>query len=157
MNLETAAKIVSEMAFSATDYVKDGNAILAEAMRLYLAETGAMEPETETELKVILERSFSDRKALSVSGIDMPDHLMDGNLFRISIDGTEVKGRVRLSPKEIAVEITSPFHGCQAGASLLMLAPVIWTERPETGSEANESGREKAVSLLVDIYYSLLE
>ena len=145
------------MSFSATDYAKDSNSILADTLRKYAMETKDESPDIKTELKELLERSFEERKELSVSGINLPDHLFDGDLFLISIDGTEVTGRVNLSPKEIMVEILSPFHGHQAGCSLPLLAPIIWTEYPEPKSEANGRGREKAVSLLSDIYYSLLE
>lgn len=157
MNHEIAAKIVSEMTFSAAAYARDRSAFLAEALQRYREITGDDAPEAAAEMKAVLEQSFADRKALSVSGIDLPDHLRDGGRFRICVDGTEVTGRVRLSPKEMAVEITAPYQGRQAGATLQLLAPVIWTERPEAGSEANEAGREKAVRLLTDIYYTFWE
>jgi len=156
MNTETAAKIISRMTFSAADYVKGKGPILAEAAKLYKLKTRDDSPEIEEQLVLLLSRSFAERKALSVTNSALPEHLKDGSLFRICVDETVVEGQVRLSPKKISVEIVSPYQGHQAGAELQMLAPVIWTERPEMESEANEQGREKAISLLTDIYYSLL-
>lgn len=156
MNTEIAAKIISRMTFSAADYVRRKETIFAEAAKLYKIKTGDDSPEVEEQLDLLLSQSFAERKALSVSNSDLPEHLKDGSLFKICVNETEVEGRIQLSPKELLVEIVSPYQGHKAGAELQMLAPVIWTERPEMESEANEEGREKAISLLTDIYYSLL-
>lgn len=156
MNTEIAAKIISRMTFSAADYVKNSESILSEAFHRYASQSGDYSHEAKSEVAVLLMRSFDDRKRLSVSNADLPDHFLDGSSFRICVNDTEVKGVLRLTPKEMSVEIVSPFTGRAAGAELQLLAPVIWTERPENGSEANEEGRLKAVSLLTDIYYSML-
>lgn len=156
MNIEIAARIISRMTFSAADYVKDKESILSEAYHRYVSRTGDDSHEAKSEVASLLKRSFADRKELSVSNADLPDHFRDGSAFRICVDDTEVKGILRLTPKDISVEIVSPFTGRTAGAELQLVAPVIWTERPENGSEANEEGRLKAVSLLTDIYYSML-
>ena len=116
MNHEIAAKIVSEMTFSAAAYARDRSAFLTEALQRYREITGDDAPEAAAEMKAVLEQSFADRKALSVSGIDLPDHLRDGGRFRICVDGTEVTGRVRLSPKEMAEII-----GCTPSAASTLL------------------------------------
>lgn len=156
MNTEIAAKIISRMTFSAADYVKCKELILAEASQLYAKETGDNSPEAKSQLALLLSRSFGERKEFSVSNADLPNHFKDGSRFKICVNDTEVEGSLHLTPKEMVVEIVSPFQGRKAGAELKMLAPVIWTERPELGSEANEDARSKAVSLLTDIYYSML-
>ena len=144
------------MTFSAADYVTDNEPILSEAYKRYVSQTGDDSPEAKSMVTLLLDRSFADRKELSVSNADLPEHFRDGSTFRICVNDTEVKGILHLTPKEISVEIVTPFKGCTAGAELQLLAPVIWTERPENGSEANEDGRSKAISLLTDIYYSML-
>lgn len=156
MNNEIAARIISRMTFSAADYARSRDRIKEEALKLYSRQTGDSSADIETELEILLDRSFLERKEISICAAELPDHLKDGSIFRIFLDDTEVEGKVKLSPKELSVEISSPFHGKKAGSDLEMLAPVIWTERPEPGSEANEEGRHRAVLLLADIYYSLL-
>ncbi len=156
MDYETAARIVSRMTFSAAEYAIDSKQILARAIALYSAQTGDHSPEATAELALLLDRSFDERKRLSICNEDLPDHLRDGSRFQICVDDTVIIGRVSLSPKDISVEILFPFQGRTAGSELMLLAPVIWTELPEPGSEANEEGREKAVKLLADIYYSML-
>lgn len=156
MNTEIAARIISRMRFSAADYVKDNESILSEAYHRYVLQTGDDSLEAKSEMASLLKRSFAERKELSISNADLPDHFRDGSAFRICVNDTEVKGILHLSPKHISVEIVTPFKERTAGAELQLLAPVIWTERPENGSEANEAGRLKAVSLLTDIYYSML-
>lgn len=157
MNTEIAVKIISRMQFSAADYVRNREQIINEAAKLYSRQTGEESAETKAELSVLLERSFAERKVLSIDAAELPDHLRDRSVFRIFLDDTVVTGSIRLSPKTITVEITSPFQGRMAGAELDMLAPIIWTEQPEVGSEANEEGRQKSILLLADIYYSLLQ
>ena len=157
MNNEIAARIISRMPFSAADYARNRDQIIKEAMSMYTQQTGEVSSEVQAGLTALMDSSFIERKELSICAAELPDHLKDGSSFRIFLDNTEVAGRVRLSPKEIIVEIRSPFHDRMAGSELEMLAPVIWTERPEPGSEANEDGRHKAILLLADIYYSLLQ
>lgn len=156
MNNEIAARIISRMTFSAADYAKNRDQIIKEAVSMYTQQTGEVSSKVQAGLTVLMDRSFIERKELSICAAELPDHLKDGSSFRIFLDNTEVVGQLRLSPKEISVEISSPFHDGMAGAELEMLAPVIWTMRPEPGSEANEEGRRKAIILLADIYYSLL-
>lgn len=156
MNTEIAAKIIAQMTFSALDYVQNSEQILTEAVSLYSRQMGENSSEIQAGMKILLERSFSERKGLSIRSIKLPGYLKDGSSFSVTLNGTEVSGIVHLAPKEISVEIISPFQGKKAGSVLNMLAPVIWTERPHAGSEANENGRMKAVALLVDIYYSSL-
>lgn len=157
MNTEIAAIIISRMTFSAADYVNNYESILSEAYSLYVSQTGDDSPEVKSEISLLLKQSFADRKAISVSNADLPDHFSDGSAFRICVNDTEVEGVLHLTPKDISVEIVSPFKGRTAGAELQLLAPVIWTESPENGSEANEDGRLKAITLLTDIYYSMLQ
>ena len=157
MNTGIAGRIISRMTFSAADYVKDRESILAEALLRYTDQTGERSPEVRSEMSVLLERSFSERKELSVVNAALPDHFRDGSRFSVCVDDTVVEGLVHLSPKVLLVEMISPQQGHRAGSELKILAPVIWTERPEANSEANEEGRKKAVSLLTDIYYSILQ
>lgn len=156
MNNEIASSIISRMTFSAVDYVMNRESIVEDAVKQYCQQTGEQSLDIRNGMVILLDRSYAERKLLSVCAAELPDHLRDGSHFRIFVNDTEVVGKVRISPKVISVEITSPFQGEMAGSELEMLAPVIWTERPEKGSEANESGRQKSISLLVDIYYSLL-
>lgn len=154
MNTETAAKIIAKMAFSAMDYIRDREQIIQEAADLYTRQTGEDPACIQTDITDLVERSFAERKILSIQSVRLPGRFKDGSRFGISLNNIEVKGIVYLSPKEITVEITEPFQGKRAGAMLNLLAPVIWTELPEAGSEANETGRKKAITLLTDIYYS---
>ena len=157
MNTEVAAKIISKMTFSAADYVKNREAIFLEVLRRYNDLTGDLSPEIRSELSVMLNQSFSERKELSIISAALPDHFRDGSSFSVCVDDTVIEGLLHLSPKVIIVEMTSPYSGHKAGSELELLAPVIWTERPEVNSEANEEGRGKAISLLTDLYYSTLQ
>ena len=157
MNTEIASKIIAQMTFSALDYVQNSEQILTEAVSLYSGQTGDDSSEIKAGMRILLDRSFSERKVLSIGSVKLPGYLKDGSSFSITLNDTEVSGIVNLAPKEISVEIISPFQGKKAGSVLNRLTPVIWTERPDVGSEANESGRMKAVTLLADIYYSIIQ
>lgn len=154
-DMAKAARIVSGMSFTPREYAADRNRILVEAFKRCAAGGVELSVETVAALRLLLENAFCDRKALSVENVDMPDRLRDGDSFRICVDGTLAEGIVHLAPKEMSVEITSPHGGREAGAVLQPLAPRIWTERPEPGSEAGEEGRQKAVELLTDLFFTL--
>jgi hypothetical protein len=83
--------------------------------------------------------------------------LHSGDHVAITTDGVRVEGVVNVSPKILKVIILSPFAGKKASSELEMIAPVIWTELPEDGSEANEDGKRRALSLLCELYYSYFE
>ena len=138
-DMAKAARIVSGMSFTPREYAADRNRILVEAFAL-AAAAGDRVAETEALLAEILAWN------LKKSGADS---------LQAWVDGTLAEGIVHLAPKEMSVEITSPHGGREAGAVLQPLAPRIWTERPEPGSEAGEEGRQKAVELLTDLFYTL--
>ncbi len=153
---ELAISIISHMRFSAVQYITEKDTLLQNAISEFHSKSGFVSKAMEHKLSLLLEQSFEERKHFSVSSIDMPYSLMNGSYFRMCIDDTLVEGQVSITPKIISVEITEPYSGRSATSKLAMLAPIIWTVDPITGSEANKSGKEKAVSLLTDIYYTIL-
>lgn len=146
-------KILATLSFSVKEYVCDKARIINKAREVYETETGKKSEPVLDEIKDELELLFHDRKKLSIENINMPDHLRSGSWLGIVVAGELIYGLVQVSPKTISVE----YDGHRKLSQLELLAPVIWTEYPKEGSEANEDGKRKAVVLLTDLYYSALE
>ena len=152
MEKELLARTISKMKFTALDYALDPEAILGQALG-ELSKISGNTPDRD-EVTAALEQSGMERRMFSVENVDMPVHLMNGDEFTVYLNNaTRLSARIGLSPKKISLEMHCPFPGLRAESKLEMMVPLIWTVRPEEGSEADEMARDRAASLLLDLYY----
>lgn len=152
METELLARTISKMKFTALEYALNPEAILGQALGV-LSEITGNTPDRD-DVTAALEQSGVERRQFSVENVDMPVHLMNGDEFSVYLnDATKLSARIGLSPKKISLEMLCPFPGLRAESQLEMIVPLIWTVRPEEGSEADEMARDRAVSLLLGLYY----
>lgn len=150
-------EILAEVEFNPLDYAADRESIAAKVIAIYSKRNGFPAEQCTDEVRRELDRIYEDAKSVSVETTIMPDFLRTGDHIGIVIGGILIWGLVSISPKTLSVEISSPYEGKRLSSEIEMLAPRIWTESPHEGSEANDEGREKAVSLLTELYYSYIE
>ena len=150
-------EILVELKFSPLDYAADRAAFAAKVIAKFSKRNGFCPEQCAEEVSRELDRIYEDAKSVSVESTVMPDHLRTGDYVGIIIGGILIWGLVAISPKTLSVEISSPYEGKRLSSEIELLAPRIWTEMPCEGSEANDEGKKKAVSLLTELYYSYIE
>ena len=151
---EKLARIIAKMQFTAYEYTVCPLKIIEEAKGLVRNAIGAETEEDEAVIEKVLGRSYSERKIISVVDADFPNHMKDGDEFKVCLDsGLMLSGKARITPKVLSVEMLSPYPDHMIVSEIQMLAPRIWTLRPEAGSEAGEECLQKMIELLATLYY----
>lgn len=149
--------ILAELEFSPLDYAAERAAFAAKIIAIFSKRNGFCPEQCADEVIRELDRIYEDAKNVSVEATIIPDFLRTGDHIGIVIGGVLIWGLVAISPKMLSVEISSPYEGKRLSSEIELLAPRIWTEQPREGSEANDEGRRKAISLLTELYYSYIE
>lgn len=142
---------------SAKDFAEHLSVIHEKAIEAYKQLTGEKKDVAAEEIYQLVDSLYRTATESAIQQRDVPFILRSGNHIAITTDGVRVEGVVDVSPKILEVTILSPSAGKKATAELEMIAPVIWTELPEDGSEANDDGKRRALSLLSELYYSYFE
>lgn len=154
--LELAGK-VSGMYSSAREFAEHLSEIHQMAIDAYKQLAGDAKDIPVEEIHHLVDSLYRTSTESAIQQREVPFILHSGDHVAITTDGVLVEGVVNVSPKILEVTILSPFAGKEASSELEMLAPVIWTEQPEDGSEANDAGKRRALSLLSELYYSYFE
>ena len=154
--LELAGK-VSDMYGSARDFSERLSEIHGKAVEAYKQLAGDSNDIPVKEIHHLVDSLYRTATESAILQREVPFILHSGNHIAITTDGVRVEGVVNVSPKLLEVTIISPYTGKKASSELEMIAPFIWTERPEDGSEANDAGKKRALSLLCELYYSFFE
>lgn len=154
---ERIVRIVSGLGFDPLEYAADRTGTVGRVLEIFTGQSGIHAEECAVEVEKVLESIYEDAKGVSVEAEIIPDHLRTGGSVGVVIGGELIWGLVDVTPKVLSVEITEPYRGRRSSSEIEMLAPRIWTEQPCDGSEANEEGRRRAVSMLAGLYYSILE
>jgi hypothetical protein len=151
--LELVGK-VSGMYGSAREFAEHLSEIHEKATEAYKQLTGDAKDIPVEEIRHLVDTLYRTVTESAIHQREVPFILRSGGHVAITTDGVRVEGVVDVSPKILEVTILSPFAGKKASSELEMIAPVIWTELPEDGSEANDAGKRRALSLLSELYYS---
>lgn len=151
--LELAGKL-SGMYGSAREFAEHLSEIHEKAVEAYKQQAGDTKDIPVEEIRRLVDSLYRTATEYAIQQREVPSILRSGSHIAITTDGVRVEGVVDMSPKILEVTIISPFTGKKATAVLEMIAPFIWTELPENGSEANDAGKRRALSLLSELYYS---
>ena len=151
--LELAGKVSGRYG-SAREFAEHLSEIHEMAIEAYKQLAGDAKDIPVEEIHHLVDSLYRTATESAIQQREVPFILHSGDHVSITTDGVRVEGVVNLSPKILEVTILFPFAGKKALSELEMIAPVIWTERPEDGSEANDAGKRRALSLLSELYYS---
>lgn len=151
--LELVGK-VSGMYSSAREFAEHLSEIHEKAIEAYKQLAGDAKDIPIEEIHRLVDSLYRTAMEAAIRHQEVPYILYSGDHIAITTDFVRVEGIVNVSPKILEVTILSPFAGKKASSELEMIAPVIWTERPEDGSEANDAGKRRALSLLSELYFS---
>ncbi len=142
-------KHLKDFEFTAVEYAIDPEDVFLRA----LAFAGRNLENENIDVLAFLNAQYQQKKMCSATW-EPSLSLKDGCRLSCSIGLTVVSGLVRLAPKRISVRMDLPCIMPEVEMTLQMIAPVLFTEHPEDGSEANEYGTDVARRLLLDSYYN---